>query len=145
MSRNVPKLGQHGGARQRGQGQSSERTLRRGETTEYLTARLARDRPDLLERLKAGEFTSVRQAAVEAGIVRPKTRADQIRALWRQLSASERRRLFIELLDSAIPPERAMRRYKASRRKPLSMSDEVREGKRLFINDLLGIDTTDDD
>jgi hypothetical protein len=30
----------------------------------YLTARIARDRPDLLERLKAGEFRSVRAAAL---------------------------------------------------------------------------------
>ncbi len=36
---------------------------------EYLTARIARDRPDILERMKAGEFSSVRQAAKEAGIV----------------------------------------------------------------------------
>jgi hypothetical protein len=35
----------------------------------YLTARIARDRPDILERMKAGEFSSVRQAAKEAGIV----------------------------------------------------------------------------
>ena len=36
---------------------------------DYLTARIARDRPDILERMKAGEFSSVRQAAKEAGIV----------------------------------------------------------------------------
>jgi hypothetical protein len=37
----------------------------------YFTARIARDRPDLLERMKAGEFTSVRRAAIEAGLVTP--------------------------------------------------------------------------
>ena len=37
---------------------------------DYLTARIARDRPDILERMKAGEFPSVRAAALEAGIVR---------------------------------------------------------------------------
>lgn len=37
----------------------------------YLTRRIARDRPDILERMKLGEFTSVRQAALEAGIVKP--------------------------------------------------------------------------
>jgi hypothetical protein len=36
--------------------------------SEYLTARIARDRPDILERMKAGEFASVRKAAIEAGI-----------------------------------------------------------------------------
>jgi ribosomal protein L44E len=39
---------------------------------EYLTARIARDRPDILERMKAGEFRSVRAAAKEAGIVKDK-------------------------------------------------------------------------
>jgi hypothetical protein len=37
---------------------------------DYLTARIARDRPDILERMKGGEYASVRQAALEAGIVR---------------------------------------------------------------------------
>ncbi len=38
---------------------------------DYLTRRIARDHPDILERMKAGEFSSVRQAALEAGIVQP--------------------------------------------------------------------------
>jgi hypothetical protein len=47
-------------------------TVTRGSTNaDYLTARIARDRPDILERMKAGEFPSVRKAALEAGIVRP--------------------------------------------------------------------------
>lgn len=40
----------------------------RGDDADYLTRRIARDRPDILERMKAGEFTSVRAAALEAGI-----------------------------------------------------------------------------
>ncbi len=31
--------------------------------------RIARDRPDILERMKAGEFAYVRQAAIAAGII----------------------------------------------------------------------------
>lgn len=42
-----------------------------GNTADYLTARIARDRPDLLERMKAGEFRSVRQAARAAGFGAP--------------------------------------------------------------------------
>jgi hypothetical protein len=38
----------------------------------YLVARIARDRPDVLERMKQGEFLSVRQAAIAAGIVKVK-------------------------------------------------------------------------
>jgi hypothetical protein len=54
----------------------------RGNYAEYLAARIARDRPDILERMKAGEFSSVRQAAKEAGIVneRLSVPADPIRA-----------------------------------------------------------------
>ncbi len=33
----------------------------RGNHAEYLTARIARDRPDILERMKAGGFSSVRK------------------------------------------------------------------------------------
>jgi hypothetical protein len=40
-------------------------------TQDRLTARIARDRPDILERMKAGEFKSVRQAALEAGLITP--------------------------------------------------------------------------
>ena len=43
---------------------------KQGNTSEYLAARLARDNPDILERVKAGEFPSMRAAAVAAGIVR---------------------------------------------------------------------------
>ena len=37
----------------------------------YLLRRLARDRPDILERVKSGEFKSARAAAIEAGIIKP--------------------------------------------------------------------------
>lgn len=42
-----------------------------GTSQTYLLRRLARDRPDLLERVKTGEFKSARAAAIEAGIVKP--------------------------------------------------------------------------
>jgi hypothetical protein len=35
----------------------------------YLVNRIARDRPDVLERMKAGEFETVRDAARAAGIL----------------------------------------------------------------------------
>jgi hypothetical protein len=37
---------------------------------DYLTARIARDRPDILEDMKAGKYPSVRAAALQAGIVK---------------------------------------------------------------------------
>jgi hypothetical protein len=37
----------------------------KGNSAQYLTARLKRDAPDIAERLERGEFKSVRQAAIE--------------------------------------------------------------------------------
>lgn len=37
----------------------------------YILRRLARDAPDVLERVKAGEFKSARAAAIKAGIITP--------------------------------------------------------------------------
>lgn len=42
-----------------------------GTSQAYLLRRLARDAPEVLERVKAGEFKSARAAAIEAGIIRP--------------------------------------------------------------------------
>ena len=55
-----------------------------------LTARIARDRPDILVRMKAGEFKSVRAAAREAGLVRDPSPLDLLRKAWKKASADER-------------------------------------------------------
>ena len=48
------------------------RPIQRGSTNAgYLLRRLARDAPEILERVKAGEFRSARAAAIEAGIIKP--------------------------------------------------------------------------
>jgi hypothetical protein len=62
------ELGEHGGDRKSDEYQGVDNTLiERGSTNAtYLTARIARDRPDILERMQAGEYTSVRAAAIEA-------------------------------------------------------------------------------
>jgi len=44
----------------------------KGDSAARLTARIARDAPDVLARMKAGEFTTVVEAAREAGIATPK-------------------------------------------------------------------------
>ncbi len=43
-------------------------SLQRNSTTDYLVRRIAKDRPDIFEQMKAGEFETVWQAAVVAGI-----------------------------------------------------------------------------
>ena len=40
-----------------------------GNRSQYLVNRIARDRPDVLEQMRAGEFAYVRQAAIAAGII----------------------------------------------------------------------------
>ena len=48
--------------------------IKKGNSREYLARRLARDNPDLLDEIGEGkQFKSVRQAAIYAGIVKPKT------------------------------------------------------------------------
>jgi hypothetical protein len=79
-------------------------TLIRGTTgAPYLAARLARDHSDILARLEAGEFCSVRAAAREAGIVRPTAivntddPADAARQLGRWFQDDRRLALIDEL------------------------------------------------
>lgn len=59
-------LGGRGGRRN---GHAGDQQVAYAKTNaEYLTARIARDRPDIWERMKNGEFSSVAAAAREAGI-----------------------------------------------------------------------------
>ena len=61
-----------------------------GNGADYLTARIARDRPDILERMKAGEFKSVRRAAIEAGIVKPPSPLRELLRWWRRATEEDR-------------------------------------------------------
>ena len=60
---------QRQGVNQHSRGPAGQQVLYGSSHAEYLTARIARDRPDIWERMKNGEFTSVAAAAREAGIV----------------------------------------------------------------------------
>ncbi len=62
------------GSNQHGHDDVTRVTSSRGNRTDYLTARIARDRPDIWERMKHGEFSSVAAAAREAGIHLPQPR-----------------------------------------------------------------------
>jgi hypothetical protein len=46
-----------------------EQKVHSGNRSVYLVNRIARDRPDVLERMKAGEFETMREAARTAGIL----------------------------------------------------------------------------
>jgi hypothetical protein len=60
-----------------------------GNSAEYLTARVARDRPDILKRMQPGEFPSFRKAAIEAGIVRVPTALELGQRAWAKMSKAE--------------------------------------------------------
>jgi hypothetical protein len=73
-----------------------------GNSAEYLVARIARDRPDILEKMKAGEYRSVRQGAIDAGIIAvPHPDDGHLEALlraWRRAD-KETRSLFLWLIE----------------------------------------------
>lgn len=72
MANDPPVMTTHGGDRKSDEvkNQGANGTLKRGQNhASYLTARIARDHPEILQRMKKGEFKSVRAAAIEAGIV----------------------------------------------------------------------------
>lgn len=73
-----------------------------GNSSDYLTARIARDRPDILEDMKAGKYRSVRQAAIEAGIVNARTRyslPDDPQAAGRYLAQRVDKEWLLTLVD----------------------------------------------
>ena len=85
-------LAAHGGDRKsENADQGDNVTLKaRGNAPDYLTARIARDRPDILEQMKAGEFPSVRQAAIAAGIVRERGIVYRLQRLWEKATKDQR-------------------------------------------------------
>jgi len=67
--------GGYGGQQNAAKGENSSDIItavlaKRGTDADYLTARIARDRPDILDRMKSGDYPSVRAAAKEAGLVK---------------------------------------------------------------------------
>lgn len=87
-------------------GDSITFTKGRGTDPDYLTARIARDRPDILERMQAGEYASTRAAALDAGIVKRRVSVEATsfgfaRAAQRTLNESERVHLVMLLTEGA--------------------------------------------
>ena len=75
----LPPLQRHGmNQHSNGGGYAGNLHQKRRNRSEYLTRRIARDHPEIHERMKLGEFTSVAAAAREAGIYPDKPRAKQV-------------------------------------------------------------------
>ena len=61
-----------------------------GNGSAYLLRRLSRMDGDWLARYEAGEFPSVRQAAIAAGIVKVPAVIDRLRSAWKRASPADR-------------------------------------------------------
>lgn len=83
----VAAVAKHGFNQHTGGGSITTSSLGRGAA--YIIAKLKRDRPDVAERLAAGEFRSARAAAREAGLVREHPLTD-LRRAWKRASEAER-------------------------------------------------------
>jgi hypothetical protein len=90
----------HGGAREQG----SNSTLKdRG--AEYLLGRLKRDHPEIVARLASGELTSIRRAAIKAGIIKVPSDRDRcpiqrIKMYWKRANPKQRKE-FLAWLKTA--------------------------------------------
>lgn len=105
----APPLAQHG---EIGNGRADESRVDNIKSTEggtsqtYLLRRLARDAPEILERVKAGEFKSARAAAIEAGIIKPVPTVrltNDMPAVAARLCQHLTREQRIELIDLLAP------------------------------------------
>ena len=74
----------------RGHTMKPQEKAKAGNRSDYLVARIARDRPDILARMKAGEFASVREAAREAGMIKAPSLVTQVVRLWAKATPEER-------------------------------------------------------
>lgn len=94
----APELKQHGRPSKRIKGDIITFYSERGTEAKYLAGRLKRDHPEIADRVARGEYRSIRAAALDAGIIKPKktvpidTPERAIQALLRVFSADELRR-----------------------------------------------------
>jgi hypothetical protein len=70
-----------------------------GTSADYLARRIARDHPDILERMKAGDYKSVRAAAKDAGIVKDKTPLQHVQTSWKHATLDDKRLIVGWILD----------------------------------------------
>jgi hypothetical protein len=98
---------------------SSSAEPKGGNSTEYLAARIKRDAPEVAEALGRGEYSSVRQAAIAAGVVKPKTPLQKIESLGWKLSREDLQAAIVLLtgIFEDRPDVRAAR-GKAGKRSP---------------------------
>jgi hypothetical protein len=79
-----------------------EKPVKRGANTADLTCRLAREHPQLLARLQAGEFPSVRAAAKAAGLIKEVTPLAQLEHWWRRATADDRAAFLLRIQTARL-------------------------------------------
>ena len=84
-------MAEHGGDRKSKKLQVDNIKLKEvgGTSASYLTARIARDCPAVLEEMKAGKYPSVRAAAKAAGVLKETTGLDLLKRAWAKTSPEE--------------------------------------------------------
>ena len=80
----------------------------RGNASSYLAARIRRDHPEIVKRIEAGEFKSMRRAAIAAGVIRIPTKLELIKRYWKKLSEQERQE-FLVWIGSKLDPVSSVR------------------------------------
>ena len=81
-------------------GHVAQHVLPSSTRTDYLTARIARDRPDIHQRMLNGEFTTVAAAARAAGISKPRPKSVGLVQDLRRVAANIRKHYTREQVDS---------------------------------------------
>ncbi|MFI5020119.1 MAG: hypothetical protein ACHQRJ_00520 [Alphaproteobacteria bacterium] len=80
----------------------------------YWRHRIERDHPEIAARLDSGEISSVRAAAVAAGLIREPTGLMQLRRAWRRAGAEERAAFMAEVgVAELVPQARRAKRKRA--------------------------------
>ena len=95
-------IAEHGGVREQ---VDRVKSSAGGNSAEYLLGRLKRDHPDIVERLANGELTSIKRAAIKAGIIKVPSDKDRcpiqrIKMYWKRANATQRKD-FLKWLKTA--------------------------------------------
>lgn len=72
--------------------------------SKYYSERLESEHPEIFSRLKSGEFASVREAAIEAGIVKAPSPLIVLRREWKKANRSERDAFLAHIGIGSVPP-----------------------------------------
>lgn len=101
IAQRAEPLNQNGGDRKSEQVESVlyDNTDFQGTSASYLTRRIARDYPVILEEMKEGKYPSVRAAAKAAGIIRELTTVEKVQKLWLKMTPEEKEQFQIWAIE----------------------------------------------